>query len=186
MYARFALIACLSMVLIALTACSAAGDGQTNQKKPTAASAETVTPAKTPKIEAKAPPAATAATAQKKTAAPSFAEAPYKIRFVTKPATKGEESATTIEITPLAGYKMNKDFPTSLKVNASPSAATPKLDYATGDAEITEERVGFRVGYTPNKAGALAMTGTTNFSVCNERTCKLFRGEKLAWEVSVK
>ena len=129
----------------------------------------------------KAPPPAQAPKAKQ-----AFAEAPYKIRFVTKPAAPGKESATTIEITPLDGYKMNKDFPTSLNVDGTAGAATPKLKFATGDAEITEQRVGFTVGFTPKNAGALAMTGTTNFSVCNERTCKLFRGEKLAWEVSVK
>ena len=183
MLTKTPLVALLSIALVSLSACSAAGDGKTTQKKPTTEGAQAAPKAKatpTKKEPAKAP----AETA--KAGAAKFAEAPYKIRFVSKPATKDQASATTIEITPLAGYKMNKDFPTSLKVDNAAGAKTPKTDFATGDAEITEERVGFRVDFTPNQAGTLAMTGTTNFSVCNERTCKLFRGEKLAWEVSVK
>ena len=131
----------------------------------------------TPAIAAKTPKAA---------AKPEFAEAPYKIRFVSKPANAGNASSTTIEITPLDGYKMNKDFPSSLKVDPSANAATPKVKFGMTDAQVTEERIGFTIDFTPKAAGGLAMTGTTDFSVCNERTCKLFRGEKLAWEVSVK
>ncbi len=165
-------------------ACSTKAEKPVNS---TPAAAASDTTAKAPSSAAPSPADKTA-TPSKDSAAKTepFAAAPYRIRIVSPEAKAGAPASTRIEITPLAGYKMNKDFPSRLRVDVTDKATMPKTDFQQGDAEITEERLGFMVGLTPKAAGAISMTGTTDFSVCNESTCKLYRGEKLAWELAVK
>ena len=117
---------------------------------------------------------------------PAFADTPFKISFSTVGPEAGRAAKTVVKITPLDGYKMNKDFPNSLKVDTPANMVIPKTDYSMSDATFSEQLLSYGIGFTPKSAGDVAMTGTANFSVCNERTCKLFRGEKLAWIVTVK
>ena len=162
----------------------AAAASDTSAKAPSAAAPTQAVASLTAAAVAAAPAKDSAAKPTAKTE--PFAAAPYRIRIVSSEATAGAPTSTRIEITPLDGYKMNKDFPSRLRVDVTDKATTPKTDFQQGDAEITEERLGFKVGLTPKAAGAINMTGTTDFSVCNESTCKLYRGEKLAWELAVK
>lgn len=123
-----------------------------------------------------------AATAQKDNAEAAL----YAVRIVPGDATAGAEATSVIEVTPAAGYKINLEFPTRLKLSTVDGIAHAKAELGKTDAEITEKVLRFNVAFTAAKAGKFSLEGVADFSVCNDRTCRLLRGEKLAWEVAVK
>ena len=110
----------------------------------------------------------------------------YMVRIVPGDGKAGEVMTSVVEVTAGEGYKINLQFPSRLQLEPAAGVKPSKEKLSRGDAEITEKVLRFNVAFTPANPGTLKMTGTTDFSVCNERTCNLFRGEKLAWEVSVK
>ena len=121
-----------------------------------------------------------------KSAKTTFAESPFKIQYTQTAASKGEASKTAVTVIPLDGYKMNKDFPNSLTLNPAAEAKITKTKFSPADAQLTEQALTFGIDFTPASSGPTQFSGTANFSVCNESTCKLFRGEKLAWTVPTK
>ncbi len=141
-------------------------------------------PAPKPIVVAQAP-AAPAVPA----AAPAKAPEPektYKVRIVPGEAKAGVETKSIIEVTPLPGYKMNKEFPSKLRMGKAEGVSTPKTEYGRADAEVTEKILRFKVAFTAAEAGKVNLNGSADFSVCNENACKLIRDEKLAWEVAVR
>ena len=137
--------------------------------------------AQAPEVKAPSVPAPTAAPVKK--AEPTKT---YKVRIVPGDAKAGAEAKSIIEVTPLPGYKMNKEFPSKLRIGKSEGVSTPKSEYSKGDAEVTEKILRFKVAFTAAKAGKINLNGSADFSVCNESACKLIRDEKLAWEVAVR
>ena len=130
---------------------------------------------------AKTAPAKAPAAAAKQT----FADRPFKISYQ-QTATTGKDGArTAITVVPLDGYKMNKDFPSSLVVKAPENVKVKKDNLAAGDAQLTDQSLTFPIDFAAAKP-VVDFTATANFSVCNERTCKLYRGEELAWTVTTK
>jgi hypothetical protein len=169
-----------------LTACekeSKAEGASTTQK----ASSKATVPAA--KATGKTAPAGTAnqtQDAKPKAKAVKFADRPFKITYTSQPAAVGGQAQTAIKIEPLDGYKMNKDFPNSLTVDALETADIGKTSFGAEDCTLSEKELTYGVPFKAKSAGEIKMTGKTNFSVCNERTCKLYRGEKVAWTVTAK
>lgn len=110
----------------------------------------------------------------------------YAVKILPGDVQAGQEGTSVIEVTPTPGYKVNLEFPTRLKLNPVEGITHAKAELGKGDAEISEKVLRFNVAFTPAEAGKYALEGIADFSVCNERTCRLIRGEKLSWEVAVK
>ena len=186
--------ATLCVASLLLVACNGATKNKVEDKSPAAKktakavkSAEKKPVAKAAKSPANTVKAAAKGAVQKADKkGQKFAETPFKISFASADGAVGKEASTTIKIVPLDGYKMNKDFPNSLKLTPHKSAEFKKTDFAPGDAQLSDQLLSFSVDFTANTAGKIDLTAIANFSVCNDRVCKLFRGEKLAWAVSVK
>ncbi|MCA9559149.1 MAG: hypothetical protein KC583_11385 [Myxococcales bacterium] len=119
-------------------------------------------------------------------AAPSAANDAYTVRIVPGEAKAGAPAQSVIEVTPGPGYKVNLEFPVKLTFTPPEGVAAEKKSFGKGDAEITEKALRFNVPFTPAAVGTVSLSGTADFSVCNDNTCKLIRDEKLAWEVAVK
>lgn len=119
-------------------------------------------------------------------AQPPKAEANFEMRIIPGEATAGQAGESVIEITPKPGYKMNLDFPSRLKLTEHAGLTPAKDTLAKDDAEVTEKAIKFKVSHTCDKAGQYKVSGLTDFSVCNDKACKLIRGEKVAWTVDVK
>ena len=136
-----------------------------------------------PKTKAKAP--APTAVAQPKPK-PEAAAATYTIRVVPGAAKAGVEVTSLIEISPLPGYKMNKDFPSRLKVAPHEGVTLTKPVLGKADADLSEAMLRFKVPFVVSAAGSADMSGTADFSVCNESSCKLYRGEQISWKVAVQ
>ncbi len=135
--------------------------------------------------EAAAEQPAPAAT-EKQAAATSSPDLNYTVRIIPGEAKAGALATSIVEVTPSKGYKMNLEFPSRLTLEPVAGVKPAKEKLGKEDAEVTEKALRFKVAYTPASAGKLNMTGSTDFSVCNETTCQLIRDEKLAWEVDVK
>jgi hypothetical protein len=71
-------------------------------------------------------------------------------------------------------------------LGALETADIGKKSFGAEDCTLSEKELTYGVPFTAKSAGEIKMTGKTNFSVCNERTCKLYRGEKVAWTVTAK
>ena len=151
-------------------------------------SAEPVKPAVT--AEAKAPAKKVEEAKVKPVATPKAQPAPapaaYTIRVVPGSAKAGAEITSLIEIAPLPGYKMNKDFPSRLKLAPSEGVTVNKPVLNKGDADLSEAMLRFKVPFVASAAGTTDMSGTADFSVCNESSCKLYRGEQISWKVAVQ
>ena len=119
-------------------------------------------------------------------AAPAEPARTYTLRIVPGAAKAGVEATSMVEITPLPGYKMNKDFPSRLKLDPKENLAMAKTVLTKKDADISEALLRFKVPFTAAKAGSVGLSGNADFSVCNESTCKLYRGEQVIWEVAVQ
>lgn len=135
--------------------------------------------------------AAPSAASPEPAAAPAAAPAPataqtYNIKITPGDAEAGKQATSVIEVTPMPGYKMNKDFPSRLALEPSQGATLAKTAFEKGDAQLTEELLRFEVPFTAAEAGKLDLSGMADFSVCNENACKLIRDEKLAWQVAVR
>lgn len=131
-----------------------------------------------------APPSAAAASAAPASAAPAAAE--YSVRIVPGDAKAGEAGTSIVEVTPAAGFKMNLEFPSRAKNLACAGGTVAQAEVTPGEGDVTEQVLRFKVPFTAAAAGTLEINGLADFSVCNERACKLIRDEKLAWAVEVK
>jgi hypothetical protein len=179
-------VAVFCAVGLLLSACNGATKNKVEDKAAkTTTNITTTTEKKVKPVKAPAVAVKPTAKTTDKTAA-KFVETPFKISFNNTESTAGKPAVTTINIVPLDGYKINKDFPNSLKIDTTANAEIKKTDFTAQDAKLSEQLLSFGVDFTAKATGNLALSGAVNFSVCNERVCKLFRGEKLAWAVSIK
>lgn len=106
-------------------------------------------------------------------AAGPLAAKPYSVTVHAPTAKVGAQSTATVTFKPGQGYHLNKDFPTSLKLNLPAGVSTPKPSLAKADAKAFSEDVAtFEVQLTAASAGQKAITGTLRFAVCTEATCE--------------
>lgn len=139
-----------------------------------------------PAAEAPAAAPAEAPAAAKAAKAMPEAAQTYTIRITPGDAEAGKAATSIVEVTPAPGYKMNKDFPTRLKVEPVEGVTLARSEFEKEDIELSEEALRFEIPFTPAAAGKLDLSAAADFSVCNENACKLIRDEKLAWQVAVR
>lgn len=108
-------------------------------------------------------------------AAPPIAAAvagkPYSLTVAKVVAQKGQAATARVVIKPAAGYHMNKDFPTSLKLTPPADVKLDKASLGKEDASLTEQEVAFDVKLTAGAAGNKVINGDLRFAVCTETTC---------------
>ncbi len=131
-------------------------------------------------------PVAAPASAAAASAASDAPAAEYTVRIVPGDAKAGEGGTSIVEVTPAAGFKMNLEFPARAKNLACAGGTVAQPEVVPGEGDITEQALRFKVPFTAAAAGKVEINGLADFSVCNERACKLIRDEKLAWAVEVK
>lgn len=126
---------------------------------------------------------ATAATAAEK---PRF----FKLSGPAVEARAGAESTLKVAITPTDGYKWNLEFPTMLKLGATTDGLLefPKQRLRKGDPEIAATAKGATLSlpFRAKGPGTTEVPLTLNFSVCTEKICHVYRGEKVAVKVTVQ
>ncbi len=97
---------------------------------------------------------------------------PYSVT-IAAPATKvGAPSAASVTFKASAGYHINLDFPTTLKLNLPAGVSTPNAELKKGDAKVSKEEGSFQFPLTAASAGQKAIQGELRFAVCTETTCE--------------
>mgnify|MGYP000019285361 CR=1 FL=1 len=123
-----------------------------------------------PKCQA-APPAASKLAADSGKLAGAVAGMPYTLTIAKVSAVKGKPATAQVVIKPAAGYHINKDFPTSLKLTPPAGVTLAKAELKKADAKLSENEGSFDVTLTAANAGALKIPGELRFAVCTETTC---------------
>lgn len=108
----------------------------------------------------------------------------YKVHVVAPESVAvGAQASAQIVLVPIDGYKVNREFPTKLKVQAE-SVTLPKAEQGIAEASSFDEKKGmtFDVPFATSAAGEKHFTATFRFAVCTETTCDPKR-EDLVWVV---
>lgn len=96
---------------------------------------------------------------------------PYTVTIAKVSAVKGQPATAQVVIKPAAGYHMNKDFPTSLKLSPPAGVTLAKAQLNKADAKLSDNEGSFDVTLTAANAGAQKVPGELRFAVCTETTC---------------
>ncbi len=96
---------------------------------------------------------------------------PYTITVAKVAAKKGQPATATVLIRPAAGYHVNKDFPTSLKLKLPAGVTAQKSEMNKADAQLSEQQGSFQVVLTSAEAGKKTVPGDLKFAVCTDTTC---------------
>lgn len=105
-------------------------------------------------------------------AAGALAGPPYTVNVAKAQAKLGAKTVVQVKFKPGAGYHLNQDFPTTLKLTPTPGVAVEKPNQAKADAQLTEQEGRFDVALTVSEAGAKTIVGELRFAVCTNTTCE--------------
>lgn len=96
---------------------------------------------------------------------------PYTVTIAKVTAQKGQPAVAHVVIKPVAGYHMNKDYPTGLTLTPPADVKVDKTTLGKEDAHLTEQEGAFDVKLTASAAGAKQIPGSLKFAVCTDTTC---------------
>ena len=96
---------------------------------------------------------------------------PYVVTVAPVSGAKGQPVKAQVVIRPAAGYHMNEEFPTTLKLSPTAGVAFSKAALAKQDAVMSKQECRFDVQMTGSEAGKKSVTGSLSFAVCTETTC---------------
>lgn len=98
----------------------------------------------------------------------------------------GATGTVRVSVVPKTGWKMNKDFPTKLEVQAPEGVEVVKAAQRVADAERFDDGgATFAVQFKAATPGAKSFQAKFKFAVCTDATCDP-KKQELAWVVDVK
>ncbi len=99
-------------------------------------------------------------------------------------ATEGQATTAKVTLIPAKGWKLNQEFPYSLKIAAPEGVTLEKAKQGKSDATEWDKKATWDIAFTSN-AGSKSFKADFSFAVCTNATCNPHR-EKLAFVVNVK
>jgi hypothetical protein len=96
---------------------------------------------------------------------------PFTVTVARVAAQKGQPAKAQVVIKPGAGWHLNKDYPTTLKLRPPAGVQAQKADFSKADAALSEQEARFDVVLTSSEAGKKSVPGDLRFAVCSESTC---------------
>lgn len=98
----------------------------------------------------------------------------------------GAEGTVRVSVVPKKGWKMNKEFPTKLEVQAPAGVEVTKAEQRVADAErFDESGATWAIKFKAGQAGAKSFQAKFKFAVCTDATCDP-KKQELAWVVNVE
>lgn len=98
----------------------------------------------------------------------------------------GAEGTVRVSVVPKQGWKMNKEFPTKLEVQAPAGVQVVKAEQRVADAERFDDGgATFAIKFKAGEAGAKSFQAKFKFAVCTDATCDP-KKQDLAWVVNVE
>ena len=106
---------------------------------------------------------------------------PYSIELTTQPGYVGEEGIAKVIFKPTKGFKWNKDYPASFRIESKDFPTDVPLKERLGYSafKINDKGAILCVPFKGKQIGRFPVQGLVNFSVCNEKECLAFRNQKL-------
>jgi hypothetical protein len=97
----------------------------------------------------------------------------------------GAEGAAQVRFIPRNGYHWNPEFPARLKVSDAGSVKASKVDFSLSNGDFLDEggTGALTIPIAAQAAGATALKGLADFSVCNDKECRIFK--QIAVEVPI-
>ncbi len=96
---------------------------------------------------------------------------PFTLNVAKVAAKKGQPAKATVTIMPAAGYHMNAEYPTSLKLKPPEGVTVANADLKKADAKLSDRQASFEVVVTAASAGKKVVPGELRFAVCTDTTC---------------
>ncbi len=96
---------------------------------------------------------------------------PYTLTAAAVSGATGQPVKAQVVIKPAAGYHMNEEFPTSLKLSPTQGVTYAKAQLSKADAAMSKSECRFDVVLTGAEAGKKTVMGNLSFAVCTETTC---------------
>jgi hypothetical protein len=98
----------------------------------------------------------------------------------------GAEGTVRVSVVPKKGWKMNKEFPTKLEVQAPAGVEVTKAAQRVEDAERFEDAgATWAIKFKSAQPGAKSFQAKFKFAVCTDATCDP-KKQELAWVVNVE
>jgi hypothetical protein len=88
----------------------------------------------------------------------------------------------SVKIIAKSGYKVNTDFPARIKINPT---KTLKFTANELNGELKDKKLVYTIDFEA-PLGTHQISATADFSICDDSSCQLYRGEKLSWVAQVK
>jgi len=96
----------------------------------------------------------------------------------------GDDSEVTFEIRPADGLKINREYPVwSLQLDDSNPIEMEKRSFDRNDFDLDEGKAAATTTLTIPESGEKTLSGTANFSVCNDERCHVLRDEPVRFRV---
>ena len=94
------------------------------------------------------------------------------------------EAGLVLTIKPKKGFKWNNEYPFKLKVIKLEGAVPERLKYKKADITIKEKSGVLEIKFKEavDAAVKVKLEGKANFSVCDEKQCKIFRNKEITLE----
>lgn len=109
----------------------------------------------------------------------------YRLETPALALAAGASGDAKVRFVPADGYHWNPEFPARLKVSESAALTPDKNDFSLSAGDFKDESgVGsLSIRVAAKTAGATALKGLADFSVCNDKECRIFK--QIAVEVPV-
>ena len=103
----------------------------------------------------------------------AFADASFTVTTDAPPVKAGQKGTAKVDVTPGAGFHLNKDYPTSLVLKELPEGVTiDRLKQSAKDAaKLGEREAEFQVPFTASTPGKKRVSGELKFAVCSATSC---------------
>jgi hypothetical protein len=97
----------------------------------------------------------------------------------------GAQGSALVRFIPRDGYHWNPEFPARLKVSDAGSVKASKVDFSLSNGDFLDEggTGALTIPVAAQAAGATALKGLADFSVCNDKECRIFK--QIAVEVPI-
>lgn len=97
----------------------------------------------------------------------------------------GAAGAAIVKFVPRGGYHWNPEFPARLKVSDAGSVTATKTDFSLSGGDFKDEggTGALSIPVAAQSVGTTALKGLADFSVCNDKECRIFK--QIAVEVPI-
>lgn len=101
----------------------------------------------------------------------------YRVEVPALTLATGAQGSAAVRFVPREGYHWNGEFPAKAKVADPGTATLAKADFSASGGDFQDQGgTGvLAIPVTAGAAGPTALKGVADFSVCNDKECRIFK-----------